>query len=108
MHERPEERITWDTAMGILYPVSGSELGRDGFADLMDAAGDDMHDLVVLTSAGHLDPSVSQSLGNDDLTRLFADAEAVILAAYDGEGYVRWSRAYCPTSASSRTPGGLP
>ena len=94
MHSQPRENlVTWDCAMGVFYPVSGSELDREGFADLMDLAGDDTYDLVVLTSADSLNPSVSQSLTDRDLTRLVADAQGVILGAYDGEGYIRWSRA---------------
>ena len=83
----------WTSSLGILYPVSGSRLDRDGVADLMDLAADVSSELLILTSSDRLDPSTAQSLVDSDLAELVARADAIALGAYDGEGYIHWSRA---------------
>ena len=93
MKPRPRvDTVRWTSSFGVLYPVSGSRLDRDGLADLMDLAADAIGSLMILTSSDRLDPSSALSLAVSDLDELAARADEVVLGAYDGEGYVRWSR----------------
>jgi hypothetical protein len=80
--------------MGIFYPVSGSYFDRDAIANLMELAGNVSEEFMLLTSSDRLDPTVSRSLFDSDLADLVGQASSLILGAYDGEGYVRWSRRY--------------
>jgi hypothetical protein len=93
MHTQPNTvEVMWTSAFGVLYPVSGSRLDRDGVADFMDLAADASGEFMMLTSGDRLDPTVSQALLDNDLIELVAQASCIVLGAYDGEGYVRWSR----------------
>jgi hypothetical protein len=94
MHPQPNlDAVMWTSSLGILYPVSGSRLDRDGLANLMDLAADSSGELMILTSSGRFDPSAARALVDSDLVELVAGADAIVLGAYDGEGYVHWSRA---------------
>lgn len=93
MNRKPRaDAVTWTSAFGSLYPVSGSRLDRDGLADLMDLACDVTGSLMILTSSDRLDPSSARSLATSDLVELVARADEISLGAYDGEGYIHWSR----------------
>ena len=93
MSPQPNEgTVAWTSAMGVFYPVHGSGLDRDAFADLMDLAAHSDSEFMMLTSAASPEASVSQALPDADLGDLVARADAVVLGAFDGEGYLRWSR----------------
>ena len=83
---------SWTSALGTLYPVADAGRDVEAVADLMDRASSVDGEMIVLTTAQSLSPVVSQHLLDRDLLELFIVARDVILGAYDGEGYVRWSR----------------
>lgn len=87
------DRVAWMSAMGVLYPLSGTSLGREEVADLIDAAGDSRGELLVLTSRGRFDPFRDAVLEEADLEQLFAAAEGLVLGACDGESHLIWRRA---------------
>jgi hypothetical protein len=86
------DAVRWTSALGTLYPLSGSQLDRDGIANVMDHASGVSGEMIVLTESRRLSPAISQHLLDQDLLELFLSASQIILGAYDGEGYVRWTR----------------
>ena len=84
--------VAWTSALGTLYPLSGSTLDREAVASVMDRASGLSGEFFVFTVGKRLDPRVSQHLLERDLLELFIDAKEIVVGAYDGEGYVRWSR----------------
>jgi len=86
----PDHRA-WSTPMGTFYPVADNGLAPEPIADLLDSAADSSGSFALLTSSGRLDPHRSVSVTATDLTELISVADGLILGAYDGEGYVRWS-----------------
>ncbi len=94
MHSKPDNSaVIWESAMGTFYPIAGARWDRENVADLMDRAGIVNEEFMMLTSSDKLDASRKQTLLDTDLVDLIARANTVILSAYDGEGYIRWSRA---------------
>lgn len=84
--------VSWTSALGTLYPVANAGQDIEAVADLMDRASSVDGEMIVLTTTQMLSPVVSQHLLDRDLLELLIVARDVILGAYDGEGYVRWSR----------------
>jgi hypothetical protein len=73
--------------------LSGATLDRESVARVIDHASGVSGEGIVLTESRGLSPALSQHLLDRDLSELFGSAVQIILGAYDGEGYVRWSRA---------------
>jgi hypothetical protein len=93
MGTRPNTAVvSWTSALGTLYPVVDAGQDIEAVADLMDRASSVAGEMIVLTTTQKLSSAVSQHLLDRDLVELLLAASDVILGAYDGEGYVRWSR----------------
>jgi len=106
MSPRPSSAVvSWTSALGTLYPVANAGQEVEAVADLMDSAATVDGEMIVLTTTRNLSPLVSQHLLDRDLLELLVGASNVILGAYDGEGYVRWSRGKLPDPAPQPMTG---
>jgi hypothetical protein len=91
----------WRGEAGTFYVLAGPAWEQERVAQLLDDASASWGEFAVLTTAT---PEEAQSrvVSGEELLAFIARAQGIIVGAYDGEGYLYWSRSrHCPTSASS-------
>lgn len=86
------DSVTWRCSHGIFYPVWGRGWDHEGIADLLDDAASSYGEFIIHTSYEHQHAALSKELADGELIALVSQATEIIMGAYDGEGYVRWSR----------------
>lgn len=87
-----EDSVTWRCSYGVFYPIWGRGWDRDGIADLLDDAASSYGEFIIHTSYEYQDAILSKELADEELITLVGQATEIVMGAYHGEGYVRWSR----------------
>ena len=88
---RPVEGIpAWRGKAGHFYALTGPTWDEGRIADLVDNAGASWGEFAVLTNATP-DEAQSRHVPANELLTFIARASVIVVGAYDGEGYLRWT-----------------
>jgi hypothetical protein len=81
----------WRGEAGVFYALAGPSWDKEAVADLLDDAGAAWGEFALLTTATP-EQARDREVSGEELLGFIARAVGIIIGAYDGEGYLHWSR----------------